>query len=404
MRAANGDTVTEPRAIGPLAAWPDLLPELRLMFDKTKAASPLRAALAAMPKRMNPPSHFTLDRLPLPEGVPIHETGLNECPAPPPPSVLRAIADAAAIGNRYPDPMCTRLGALIAETSDFPADRIVFSAGSEELIFAAARMVLDPGDRCVFPTPSFPVYQHATATVGGRWGAATLDPGGACDADALLAAIDETTKLVFCTTVNNPTGGLIAEADLARLARETPPSVLLAIDDAYCEYARHAGGYDALDVLRQRPGPWILMRTFSKAYALAGLRVGYAFMSDPELADAYGNLKATFNVTSVAQAAAAAAWRETGWRDNMLALCATQRSRLVDGFEALGCRPFPTVANYVTARIGRPAGPVAGTILSQGVIAGALHDPGFEDCLRISTGTEADTDAFLAALAKAMAA
>jgi histidinol-phosphate aminotransferase len=238
---------------------------------------------------------------------------------------------------------------------------------------------------------------------GGVSAAVPLRPEGACDADALLAAIDARTKLVFCATVNNPTGGLMAADDLARLARDVPASVLLAVDDAYFEYARQAGGHDALDALRGRTGPWLLMRTFSKAYALAGLRVAYGFMNDPAMVDAYVNLKAMFNVTSVAQAAAAAAWRETGWRDAMLATCAAQRARLSTGLAALGCAPFPSVANYVTARIGRPAGPVAGALLARGVIAGALHDPGFEDCLRISTGTEADTDAFLAAMREILA-
>lgn len=371
------------------------------MTDAT-AASPLRAALAAMPPRAIPPSHFTLDRLPLPAGGPLHETGLNECPAPPPASVLKAIADAAAVGNRYPDPLCTELRRLVAEATGADPEALIFSAGSEELIYAAVRLTLDPGDRCVFPAPSFPIYQHATQTQGAVWGTAPLTDAGACDADALLAAINGRTKLVFCATVNNPTGGLIAESDLARLATEVPASVLLAVDDAYFEYARHAGGYDALEVLADRQGPWLLMRTFSKAYALAGLRVAYGFMNEPAMVQAFVNLKPMFNVTSVAQAAAAAAWGETGWRDDMLDLCAAQRSRLIDGLTALGARPFPSVANYVTSRLERPAGPVAGALLKKGIIAGALHDAGFEDCLRVSTGTAADTEAFLGAMAEAL--
>lgn len=370
------------------------------MSDRTSASSPLRAALAALPPRAIPPSHFTLDRLPLPDGGPVHETGLNECPAPPPASVLAAIADAATVANRYPDPLCTRLRSAVAEATGFPAERIIFSAGSEELIYAAVRLVMEPDDRAVFPAPSFPIYRHAVTVAGGVPAPVPLDTNGACDAATLLEAIDGATKLVFCATVNNPTGGLIAEADLSRLAREVPASVLLAIDDAYFEYARQAGGYDALEVLRRRQGPWMLMRTFSKAYALAGLRVAYGFLGDRTMVDAYINLKPMFNVTALAQAAAAAAWGETVWRDDMLARCAAERARLVDGFEALGCAPFPSVANYVTARIGRPADPVAKALLANGVIAGALHDPGFEDCLRVSTGTEADTDAFLAALAE----
>lgn len=365
------------------------------MSEIAKTPSPLRPALAAMPVRAIPPSHFTLGRLPLPEGGPLHETGLNECPAPPPASVLHAIAEAAAVGNRYPDPLCTELGTLVADSTGYPVERIVFSGGSEELIYAAVRLVMDPGDHCVMPAPSFPIYQHAVTVLGGTSTAAAITPSGACDADALLSAIGGKTKLVFCATVNNPTGGLIAPEALSRLAQETPASILLAVDDAYFEYARHSGGYDALDILRDRDGPWLLMRTFSKAYALAGLRVGYGFFNDPAMVDAYINLKPMFNVTSVAQAAAAAAWKETGWRDDMLELCATQRARLSEGLVALGGDPYPSVANYITTRMGRPAAPIAGALLAKGVIAGALHDPGFEDCLRISTGTAADTDAFL---------
>ena len=176
---------------------------------------------------------------------------------------------------------------------------------------------------------------------------------------------------------------------------------MFIVDEAYYEFARHAGGVDHLPLLRAAAHG--CLRTFSKAFGLAGIRVGYALCGADALADAFQNARSVFNVNAVAQAGARAALEDLDHMRWILDQNARERDRLHDGLIALGARPFPSVANFVTAAIDRPAAEVVAALATRGILISRLMQPGYENYLRIAVGTADATDAFLAALTEILA-
>ncbi|HWK46025.1 MAG TPA: aminotransferase class I/II-fold pyridoxal phosphate-dependent enzyme [Stellaceae bacterium] len=354
-----------------------------------------RSILAAMPPGV-PPQHI------LDFDEKLRALHLNECPLPPSPHVVAAIAEAAAAGNRYPDPRGRRLLAMLAERTGIPAERIMLSNGSEELIGLVSMAALDPGDEVVLPTPSFPRYAKAAALAEAMPVRTALTDDGRNDVDALLAAITPRTRLVWCATPNNPTGQMNDAEELARLIAGVPSNVLLVVDEAYFEFGRHAGGPDVLSLLRRARCPWVVLRTFSKAYCLAGLRLGYTLASAPEVIGALAKLKATFNVGALAQAAAVAALGDEDHLARVLDNCAEERRRLDAGARRLGLAPLPTVANFIAMAVPGEAASVIASFRRQGILINGFREAGYEKMIRISIGTHDDTDAVLAALAVAL--
>ncbi|MBV9523435.1 MAG: aminotransferase class I/II-fold pyridoxal phosphate-dependent enzyme [Alphaproteobacteria bacterium] len=176
--------------------------------------------------------------------------------------------------------------------------------------------------------------------------------------------------------------------------------MLLAIDEAYHEYARFAGGSDILAALATRRGPWIVLRTFSKAYCLAGLRLGYALCSSADVAGAIGRGRTAFNANVLAQAAALAALDDEAHLKLVLQTCAVERGRLDAGCRALGLVPFPSVTNFMSIPVPLKAAEIVAAMQQRGILISAWGDGGRDDVIRISIGLPADTDAVLAALAE----
>ncbi|HZS83705.1 MAG TPA: aminotransferase class I/II-fold pyridoxal phosphate-dependent enzyme [Stellaceae bacterium] len=330
---------------------------------------------------------------------PVRALHLNECPLPPSPAVIAAIRAAAPAINRYPDAHVCRLAQALAERTGIAADRIVFGTGSEELLNLTTLLALDPGDQIVTSTPSFSRYVRSAELAGGTAVRVPLRGDGRNDVEALLAAITPRTRILYCAMPNNPTGWINDASELARLARGTPAAVFLAIDEAYHEYARHAGGPDVLAALAERDGPWIVMRTFSKAYCLAGLRLGYALCSSPEVAGALGRGRTAFNANVLAQAAALAALGDEAHLRRVLETCAIERERLIAGCRALGLDPFPSVTNFVSIPVPLKAAAVVSAMRQRGILITAWGEECRDDVIRISIGLAEDTDAVLQALA-----
>jgi histidinol-phosphate aminotransferase len=323
---------------------------------------------------------------------------LNECPYPPSPRVAEAIAAATHDLNRYPDIHGRRLAGAIAAANDVPARRIVFGCGSDELIHFTTQVALAAGDHAVVPAPSFPRYAVSARLAGATPIRVGLDAGGACDAGALLAAITPRTRLVVACTPNPPSGGMMGAEALERLAEGVPEDVLLFVDEAYHEFGRHAGGPDVLAILARRRGPWLSTRTFSKAYALAALRVGYAICGDDDVAEALRRAKLQFNVPTLSQAAAEAAFADQAHLRLLLDLIAGERARLAAGLAALGLGVLPSAANFVSCVLPGPAAPAMAAMETQGILVRDWRDPEHLVELRIGVGTPEDTDATLAAL------
>jgi len=331
---------------------------------------------------------------------PIRRMNLNECPHPPSPKVVEAIREAAAQVNRYPDSKWRPFVERLSRGLEVEVPRIVCGNGSDYLLQAVADVFLRPGDAAVMPDPSFGRYAVAARSRGARIDQVPLRADGANDVGGLLGRITAETRVLLAATPNNPTGGMLQGEDLARLIEETPEEVLLVLDEAYFEFARFAGGPDGLEAIKSRRGPWIVMRTLSKAYGLAGLRLGYALCSSTRIAEALGKIRQAFQVSRLALAAGTAALADQAYAHWIQEQNAAQRARLITGLEALGLAPLPSVANFVAAAMPGPAGTVIDALAARGIMIGGVRaaSPGYENFIRITIGLPDDIDAVLAVL------
>ena len=298
---------------------------------------------------------------------PVRSMHLNESPFAPAPAVVAVMQRAAAGLNRYPDHDGQQLVAALSQRLGVPADRIVIGAGTNELLFASGEIALDPGGDGVAPDPGFVTYAKIIAMRGATYVGVPVRADGVVDIAATLAAVTPRTRLVYVASPNNPTGGMLTLDEIEHLIAELPDHVLLHYDEAYYEFGRHAGGPEALPLLSRRKGPWISTRTFSKAYSLAGARVGYGIASSRELADAYRKIRINFTVNSVALAGARAALDQSDYVADLLDHTARERDRLAAALSNLGLRALPSAANFVTAITPRPAGEIAAALEKENI-------------------------------------
>lgn len=333
----------------------------------------------------------------------VHRMDLNECPYPPSPKVVKAIRTMADKVNRYPDGGLPRLTENMATKTGVPYSHICWGMGSSELLANAIRIAVAPSDSVVTPTPIWRRFAGVYRAVAADLTEVPNRANGTIDVDGLIASVGNNTRIVVCVSPNNPSGLMLSREELERLAKSIPENVLLYLDEAYHEFAVHAGGPDGLAVLRQRKGPWVITRTFSKAYALAGLRLGYAMSSEEAIANALRGVTGTFNISHFAEDAALAALDDPDYRQMLLDNNATERKRIIDGLETLGIKALPSVTNFVSAPIDRPAGPVIESLRKQGIRIGGWADAGYEDYIRVSMGLPEDTDTFLEVLAEILA-
>jgi histidinol-phosphate aminotransferase len=313
----------------------------------------------------------------------------NENPLGASPRVLEALRQAALSVHRYPDGSAFRLRKALADKFARPESTILLGNGSNELLVLLAQAVLEPGQEVVFATPSFVVYSLAAQLFGASARAIPLKDDRH-DLQAFSRAITDKTRLVFVCNPNNPTGTAVPRLAVEALLRACPPEVLVVLDEAYYEYVQLKTYFESLDLLDRHPN-LVILRTFSKAYGLAGLRVGYGF-AHPDLAEALQRIRQPFNVNSLALAGAEAALQDQDHVRRVLELNARMRARLTEGLEALGKEVAPSQANFVYFRTGGAAG-LYERLLKNGVIV----RPMCPEALRVTTGTEEETERFLTA-------
>lgn len=320
----------------------------------------------------------------------------NEVTDPPLPSVVAAVAAAAAQGNRYPDPAATALvGALAARLGVDPA-RVAVGCGSVSLCQQVVQVTCAAGDEVVFAWRSFESYPIVTRVAGAVPVPVALTADAEHDLDAMLAAITPRTRLVFVCNPNNPTSTVVDPGRLAAFLDAVPEGVLVVLDEAYVEYERGPRAVDGVALAATRPHVAVL-RTFSKAYGLAGIRVGYC-VADPAITTALRKVAVPFAVSSLAQAAALACLDAA---DELLArtdAVAAQRDRLRDELRAMGHDVPESQTNFVWLPLGADALPFAEHCAEHGLIVRAFAGDG----VRISTGTP-EHDAALLAAARAFA-
>ena len=363
------------------------------------AWSGVRDTVAAMPNYRSPGTAVDFDAATGPRLL-----HLNESALPPSPKAIAAARDAAAILNRYPDPMASKLCAALEQRTGIEAARIVVGCGSEEILRGLIDLGARAGDEVVMPAPSFPLYAVETRLRDAVPVRAALDPLGANDPATLLARITPRTRVLVACTPNPPTGEMMGANALATLLDKVPDDVLLVLDEAYYEYARHAGGPDALSLLARRAGPWAVVRTFSKAYGLAGARVGYALCGSLAVAEALRNTTLSYGVTDPAQAAALAALEDEPYLTALLDNVAAERRRLEAGLKAMGLHTFPTVTNFVSVRLHSDARAATDALRQRGILVRDWRDPEHLKEIRITVGLPEDTDRVLSALKQIAAA
>ncbi|MEU0335668.1 histidinol-phosphate transaminase [Streptomyces sp. NPDC006193] len=320
--------------------------------------------------------------------APAHPLARNETPFQPPAPVLDAITRAAAEANRYPDPFCGALRAALARHYGISPDRVAVGAGSITLLQALLTVTAGPGAAVAYSWPSFDGYEVLADLAGFRTVRVPLAEDGH-DLDALAAAVDEHTRLVLLCNPNNPTGTASGEAELLRFLDAVPRTCLVVLDEAYCEYARDPGLGARLHTSRPN---LIVARTFSKAYGLAGLRVGY-LLAEPGLISRVHRMVMPLSVSDIAQAAAVASLAAEKELLCRVRETAAERDRVRAALLALGFDVPPSEANFLWLPLGARAEEFAAACASAGVDVRPY--PG--DGVRVTTGTAADNDAFLAA-------
>ncbi len=318
----------------------------------------------------------------------------NEGPFGPFPEAIEAIERALGESNRYPDGGCYRLREELAARHGVAFGEVIVAAGADAVIGYACQATLDDGDEIVTPWPSFPSYVLDPLKAGATTARVALD-GGRIDVDALLAAVTDRTKLAFLPTVNNPTGTMTSRADLLRFLDAVPGHVLTVVDEAYFQYVDVPEFPDAIEEAAKRGRRVLVLRTFSKIYGLAGLRIGYG-VGPADVITAMRKVQRAFDVTTPAQEAALAsldsdaevARRRAVNREAMAVLEVVLREH---GFEPIG----PAVGNFLFVDVGEDAEALNDALLRRGVIVRPMGSFGAPTALRISAGTPEEI-AFLA--------
>ena len=325
----------------------------------------------------------------------------NENPLGPSPRAVAAMREALAGVALYPDANGFELKARLASRHGVEPACITLGNGSNDVLVILAETFLEAGLSAVFSQYAFAVYPIATQAAGAASRIAPalpVDRAGALghDLDAMAARIDDTTRLVFVANPNNPTGTWIGNAALEAFVASVPEHALVVIDEAYAEFLDDPDYPDATRWLEKYPN-LVVTRTFSKAFGLAGVRVGYA-ISHPEVADLLNRVRQPFNVGTLGQVAALAALEDDDHLARSVRMNAEQRERLAAACIDRGLGVTPSAGNFLLVDLARPAAPVFEALLRAGVIVRPVANYGLPDHLRISVGTPAETGRLFEAL------
>ena len=321
----------------------------------------------------------------------------NENPYGPSPRGVAAAQAALAEAHRYPDGGTFALRTKLAQRLGVEAGQILVGAGSNEIIDLLVQTFCAEGDEVLAPQYSFVAYKLAAQKNRRSFRETPCTPSLQYDIDALLAAVSPRTKIVFFANPNNPTGAYLPKSEMDRLVAKLPPRVLLAMDEAYFEYASAPDYPNSLDYLAKR-GRMLTLRTFSKIYGLAGLRVGYAVAS-AELLDYVHRIRLPFNTSAPGQAAALAALDDADHVARARNGNDAERPRLAASLAALGLDVLPSQCNFILVGVGtRDGRQLYDKLLRKGVIVRPMNGYGLPHHLRVTVGTAAENARLQAAL------
>jgi histidinol-phosphate aminotransferase len=327
----------------------------------------------------------------------IAQLASNESPFGPHPKVVEAIRSVAAAMNRYPDPDATLLRRRIADRYEVEPGRVAVGNGSCEILLAAAEALCEPGAEILYAWPSFSMYPHLAALTGAREVRVALAEGGVHDLDAMAAEVTAATQLAIVCNPNNPTGTHLPAAQVAAFCERVPAHVTIVLDEAYIEFQTVDDPDSTVDLLADFPN-LVVLRTFSKVYGLAGLRVGLA-LGSAQFRAAVDAVRQPFSVNAIAQAAAAEAILHQDDVEQRVERTLVERVRVEAGLRELGLSTAETQTNFSWVALGEADEKEIVAGLAEQSIAvrpgTPLGDPGR---IRVSYGTPAENDRFLAVM------
>lgn len=323
----------------------------------------------------------------------------NESPLPPSAAVRAALVAAIDDVRLYPDGAAHSLTERLAARHSIARERVFIGNGSNEVLELVARLFASEGDKMVLSADAFVVYPLLAAVLGAE---AVRVPARDFhhDLEAMAEAVDERTRIVFAANPNNPTGTMFDRGRWHAFLDRIPHDVVVVLDEAYHEFVDRDDAPDGVADLERHPG-LVVTRTLSKAYGLAGLRIGYG-MASAEIVDGLSRIRQPFNVNRLAQVAALAALDDEASLDALRTLVRDGRERLCAGFDALGLAFVPSQANFVLVDVG-DGDAVTAALLARGVIVRPMGAYSMADKIRITVGTAAENERCLAALGEVMA-
>ena len=327
----------------------------------------------------------------------------NESPDPPLPQVVKAIERVLTNLNRYPDPSNARLRGALSDRYGVPANRVAIGNGSVEILLAAGEALLEPGAEVVYAWPSFSVYPHLAAASGARAITVPLDADDRHDLPAMLNEITAATRLVIVCNPNNPTSTALPLADITAFANEVPPHVALILDEAYCEFNLLDDPDASIDLLERHPN-LVLLRTFSKVYGLAGLRVGFALAGSERFVQAVDQVRQPFFCNAAAQAAAIEALKHQDAVAERVERAIVARVEMESGLTALGLAVAESHANFCWFHLPEEADEkaVVDGLAQRGVLVRAGAALGRDGALRVTYGRPDENARFLRELEQLM--
>jgi histidinol-phosphate aminotransferase len=324
----------------------------------------------------------------------------NESPFAPHPEAIAAAQAVLTRVNRYPDPAYQPLRRALADRYGIAPERVVLGNGSCEILLGAGQVLLEPGAEVLYAWPSFSVYPQLAANSGARAVQVALDAQDRHDLEAMAAEITVVTRLVIVCNPNNPTSTALPLDEIEAFLERVPRHCAVILDEAYCEFALTLGDtYASVELLRRHPN-LMLLRTFSKAYGLAGLRAGYGLCGSPELRAAIDQVRQPFFLSMPAQAAAAVALTHQDEVERRVSHAVAARIALSDGLRAVGLWVADCDANFIWTHLPDPEleGEVIEGLRERGVLVRAGSALGQKGSLRVTVGTDAENRRFLGAM------
>jgi len=323
----------------------------------------------------------------------------NENPLGPSPMAIEAIKKAMVKLNRYPDGSGHDLIQKISNHIGFSPQNIVLGNGSDEIIGMLAFAMLQPGDETILPNPSFLMYEIMVRGAGATPIFVPLT-SFSIDLEEIKEKITSKTRMIFLCNPNNPTGTIFSKENFENFIKDVPPEVIVVVDEAYIEFVRDQNCAQSIQYIDNNRS-LITLRTFSKAYGLAGLRIGYGVMP-AEIADILNRVRLPFNANSLAQAGAVAALDDNVFLENVISLVHEGLDFLYDALERQGIKYFPTQANFFLVDVRKDADEIFEKMLRQGVIVRSMKSYGFPNYIRINVGLHEENVRFLKALEKSL--